>query len=714
MAHLTPRSYSIATILIKREQPITIKQLAEALSVSERTIRYDLDILREWMKERQVTLVKKSRVGVFIERNSPAFKALEEYFIHPVAKQQVYSTAERQFILADKILAGDKAYTIAKLAQEVNISKSTAARDLEDIAELIARHDLELIRKTNYGVELRGKEDGRRKALSEIIISTYGYNTLLQLINARDAVALRRTVQGNRIGDYLRSMPVALLRRCMAQLQHLLGRAFTDRALAELFVQLDIVFRRIAEGNPVNISLKCKNGILGSEEFLAVQGMMSIASKDIRLEISDDEVAYFTMFVLGAGVNSVSPSSDNALSRNMQDKRKVLEGFIAMVSGQHGTDFSADGELLEDLMLEIRPWISSAHFQTGLRGSSRSARYADEYSDVYEAVTKCVPWLEGELDVELNEGMAVNLTIHFAAALERQSVEDTYQYITAVVVCGAGVGTAKLLSSRIAKEFSQIKVLRLLSLSDFRDFDPSSVDMVFTTIPLDREGSNIILVDPLLAGESRKNIAAFLGKRFEGTENRERHLSRIMMIIENHCTIENRAMLVRDLERFLYMKEPIASSHPSGGATISSMITRKTVAIDAVATDYREAIRIGGRLLVDCDMVNEQYVEDMVESAERFKSNIVIAPHIALPHAPSRGNVKEACMSMVLLKEPVHFGHPANDPVKMLVCLGTVDEHFHEKALYEFLTILESPSLTERLFNARDVDEALLVINHVH
>ena len=71
-------------------------------------------------------------------------------------------------------------------------------------------------------------------------------------------------------------------------------------------------------------------------------------------------------------------------------------------------------------------------------------------------------------------------------------------------------------------------------------------------------------------------------------------------------------------------------------------------------------------------------------------------------------------MSLVLLEHPVPFHHLRNDPVKLVLCLGTVDNYSHEKAIYDLLKILENKYLLDSILQAEHVNQILLTINGIN
>lgn len=82
------------------------------------------------------------------------------------------------------------------------------------------------------------------------------------------------------------------------------------------------------------------------------------------------------------------------------------------------------------------------------------------------------------------------------------------------------------------------------------------------------------------------------------------------------------------------------------------------ISLDIEAEDAEQAIRAAGQLLVDSGAAEGSYVEAMVSAYRNNGPYIVIAPHIALPHAKAENGVREASVSFVRLRRPVAFGHP--------------------------------------------------------
>jgi len=144
---------------------------------------------------------------------------------------------------------------------------------------------------------------------------------------------------------------------------------------------------------------------------------------------------------------------------------------------------------------------------------------------------------------------------------------------------------------------------------------------------------------------------------------------------------------------------------------LAELLTKDTVLIKAAASDWKEAIRKSGELLVKIGAAEPRYVEAMIRFCEEHQAYIVVAPGIAIPHARPEDGMKRVGFSLVTLKEPVYFGHPKNDPVDLLIALGGPDNKSHIKALAQLAQMLQKQETVKRIRSAQTKEEVLKTIN---
>jgi PTS system ascorbate-specific IIA component len=131
-------------------------------------------------------------------------------------------------------------------------------------------------------------------------------------------------------------------------------------------------------------------------------------------------------------------------------------------------------------------------------------------------------------------------------------------------------------------------------------------------------------------------------------------------------------------------------------------LDEQMVAFNVMVDSAEEAIREAGKLLLASRAVSEDYIEAMVASYRKNGPYFVLAPRIALPHARPEDGASEACVSLLQLKHPVSFGHPANDPVKLVFALGASSSEEHLQLLQRLSAILGNPDNITKLIEAEN------------
>ena len=144
---------------------------------------------------------------------------------------------------------------------------------------------------------------------------------------------------------------------------------------------------------------------------------------------------------------------------------------------------------------------------------------------------------------------------------------------------------------------------------------------------------------------------------------------------------------------------------------LRQMLTREMVRLEVPALlSPEDVIRYSGKILVEAGKVEEQYVNEMIESYRKLGPYMVMAPGLAMPHARPGGNVKEPCISFVKLEEPVNFRHPCNDPVKIVFALGGVSDNGHIELLQDLSSLLAADKMIEKLSAVNTYEELIELI----
>ncbi|MCX7520978.1 PTS sugar transporter subunit IIA [Microbacterium sp. STN6] len=130
----------------------------------------------------------------------------------------------------------------------------------------------------------------------------------------------------------------------------------------------------------------------------------------------------------------------------------------------------------------------------------------------------------------------------------------------------------------------------------------------------------------------------------------------------------------------------------------------KAVTIGARADDWREAVERAGEALERSGATFPEYTKRMADVIDEFGAYVVIAPGLALVHARPGPDVITDGLAVVTLAEPVHFGHPHNDPVSVVVGLAVAHPDAHVTSVAELANIFNDEAAIPALAAAESVE----------
>lgn len=141
-------------------------------------------------------------------------------------------------------------------------------------------------------------------------------------------------------------------------------------------------------------------------------------------------------------------------------------------------------------------------------------------------------------------------------------------------------------------------------------------------------------------------------------------------------------------------------SNQGEGALLAGLLPRTSIEVGVSAGDWEAAVIAANEILVRSGAVERAYGRAMIEMIKSEGPYVVIAPGVALPHARPSALVHRTELSMLLLREPVVFGHPENDPVTMVVGLAALDSSAHIQALAALAGAIADPARLAKIITA--------------
>ncbi|MHA2715580.1 PTS sugar transporter subunit IIA [Vibrio owensii] len=119
-----------------------------------------------------------------------------------------------------------------------------------------------------------------------------------------------------------------------------------------------------------------------------------------------------------------------------------------------------------------------------------------------------------------------------------------------------------------------------------------------------------------------------------------------------------------------------------------SLIDNNSIKLQAKASNWREAIKIGTDMLIASGAIQASYHDAIISSVEELGPYICIAPNLALPHARPENGVIRTAFALVTLEEPIYF-EGEDEPVDVLITLAGSSSDEHMEGLMEVTQVLD-------------------------
>ena len=696
---LNVRRMHILLNLMDLNSPINISDLANLFKVSNRTICNDLDCIDEFLNHNKLPpLIRKPNVGVqFREPNKykdDVLKAMGNISIY----HYNLSVRERVNIILDNLLQERDFTTINDMADKLYVSRSTIVKDLSLVRKWLKARGVELQSIPKHGIKVIGDEKKLRKAAMELLTESSNLDNKPE--KSEIPMIVRVNLGADReINNFFKDIDIIYIEECIKTAEKELNTVFSDAAYSGIVMHLAIAVKRIKLGRDIIMPEDELKSLQITKEFSVASNITNMLEKHFEINIPSDEIGYITVHLLGANISNTNRNKN----KNWIDYELITERIISEVDSRLNMALSKDSQLFEGLLEHLEPAVYRLKHDLLLKNPLLNDIKL-KYNNLFNIVKMSLKPLENYVGKDIDEEEVGYFTIHFGAAIERYKTSHMKK-TDVLVVCSTGVGTAKMLSSRLQAVFD-VNIVNCIAYHQIKDFViKNPVDIIVTTIPIRVEGIKTITVNPLLPERDIENLRKYLNI----SKPKDSVLKELINIIEKHCTILDKDSIVKELSIFLNTTT-IEKTRGVVQPLLKDILTEEVIKLNVEVKDWEDAVRKGGYLLEKTGAVEHRYVDAMVNSVKNIGPYIVIAPGIAMPHARPESGSNKVGMSLITLKNPVNFGNKENDPVKIVVCLCAIDHVTHLKALAELVEMLGDDENVKVISNSTDVNEVLGMI----
>ncbi|RDW20796.1 transcriptional antiterminator [Oceanobacillus chungangensis] len=473
--NISSRERRIIDILLKGENELTVKMIAEEIDVSERTIHRDLKSVEKIIFEYHLELTKKTGVGIRIIGDE-ADKLQLQLALSDVSIYD-FSPEERQSVILATLLEMNEPVKLFTLADELKVTDATISHDLDQLERELSSFQLDLVRKRGYGVKIEGNEEGKRAALSYLITKHVDPFEFVSLI--KDSIQKKSTHQlnaiSNRLLHFVNPEKLNIIESVVESARGVLPYELADSAHIGLVVHLALAMERLQKGEMIKFDQAFLQQIVNTREYAIAKNMINKLEKKLKLEIPEDEIGYITMHLMGA---KVRVDKDYLIEESSIDIACQAKALIQYVSENVTVDLTKNPVLLHDLVAHLKPTIYRLQQRMQIK-NPMIKEIMDDYHDLFFIIQNGVRETFPDLDFPDDE--IGYLVLHFASTILN---DERALDLRALVICSSGIGTAKMLATKLMQRVPEIKKVDNKSLFDLSHLNLDRYDIIVSTIPL--------------------------------------------------------------------------------------------------------------------------------------------------------------------------------------------------------------------------------------
>ncbi|WP_408007836.1 BglG family transcription antiterminator [Pseudalkalibacillus sp. A8] len=499
--YITARERKILDVLLRTKNEMPIKEIANQVGVSSRTIHRDLKGLEPVLKSHGILLDKKAGSGLKLmasvkDRNS----------LLSIIHQQVqadYTPGERQALILLRLLESNEPVKLFALADELGVTVATISNDLDKIESSLESFQLSLVRRRGYGVEIQGDETHIREAIGHLILQHTDEMNLLSLL--REKIAKPAPSTANTLSEQLLGLiskeKLKIIEQSVDTIRHSLQNQLVDSAYIALVIHLSLALERIKQGETISMPAEQLEKLKSTKEFGVAQNLIEQLEDVFDITIPEAETGYITTHLLGAKVRNGEDFSEEA---DLMLAFKVKQ-LIDLVSERINVDFHQSDHLLNDLVSHLKPSIYRLQENKEIKNpltDQMERDYQDLFQIVEEAAHEVFPYHFPKTEIAF-------LVMHFASAL--LSMEG-FRGLKVLVVCSSGIGTSKILAAKLIRQFKEIEEIEHRSLFELEELDITQYDLIISTIALS-DIDQYVQVNPMLPTSDVHKIEHVLRKK---------------------------------------------------------------------------------------------------------------------------------------------------------------------------------------------------------
>ena len=281
--------------------------------------------------------------------------------------------------------------------------------------------------------------------------------------------------------DYLDSLPYTLI----------------ESSYITLTVHIVLSIDRMQKNEYVTLDPAVYEEVHHTREFEVATALAHRLEVIYDVTFTEAEITFITIHLRGAKRKDITEDDEHDETR--------IQRFIQRVSNFAKMEFSELDTLTEGLKLHLIPAMNRlrANIETY---NPLTQMVKQKYPHLFHSVKLAVEATWSDLNFPDSE--IAFLVLHFGGAIRREEHHE----LNVLVVCSSGIGTSRLLATRLEQTFPEVTSTNQASVGELAHMSLETYDAIISTVNLDIE-ADYLTVNPLLPDTDIHLVAQFLKAR---------------------------------------------------------------------------------------------------------------------------------------------------------------------------------------------------------
>lgn len=596
ISEFTARQEFILNAILEKNS-LSVNELSRQFDVSSRTILREISAINKILKPSGVNIYDNNSNLSIMGKKEDIHYLKDSLVGIPV--QWLMNQEQRLLLITAQLLLTGESYKLAFFSYQFNVTESTISLYMDKIERWLRVRYIKLIRKRGYGITVEGPEWIKRNSFLELIYELKPVDELCSYVYGNTEDDVINVFFKVLFGDEFISTAKKVVEICEKS-----SISMDDITYFNSLIYVLISLKKAGSGYLLRLPSYLIQDVLSSERFEFIYDIKKyLISVDILL--GDSELTYIAIHLLG---DKYIYKENRKFEEFGVSFEQISRELVYEVERKLNSRIKCDDQLITGLSQHINSALYRINMDIPVKNTILD-EIKEYYNNLFEVVSYSCKLIFSKYNIAMSQDEIGFITMHIGSALERaNSLNNRFSVL---IICPNGVGTAKILFSKLKAAIHNIESITIKSFKDCTRED-EKYDIVLSTVNIDFKSKlnidDVIVVSPFLKKDDIDSINNYIAR-----------------LIKKNNTF-NKGKLIVDKKDISQEEKYEMINNLINGIRVKNIETGS----------FKELIRLISEDVYDCNIISDkEEVEELIVTREKLGNVVIPNSHMALLHTRS-------------------------------------------------------------------------------